>query len=396
MEARGGRSANALWFLQCERKLPFLAVSGFSKPGPLPPGRPTWKQVGDARVSSQEQPVLNEAWFKKSDSSLSALPAFLPRLGAEHLKLTCQIRIRLDQRWQAMLQAFRSLSSALLTREEPKTANYRQLGGRAEDEKRWQSRGSSCPPLPAPSCFSPHTSCCSASPLPDRSSLAGFQSTQQNGKSVSNSHVPSNCLRHSPLPPPLPGGLPTPGSRHPNAPAAATCPRQKETRPGGHKAGEVSGELTDHRDTARKPRMTGQTDRSAFGYVHMHAFKRLFRVRDRGNMRGVEKRRPAEAEWGRNRAMLAPSLQADLASVRGGDPTACGAFPSPWAGSSAAWSGGPRAGSSQPVHMGRTTPRAMQSALRGPEFWESDDVDGERAGEEDRSAGELEYRGPRT
>lgn len=66
--------------------------------------------------------------------------------------------------------------------------------------------------------------------------------------------------------------------------------------------------------------MTGQTDRSAFGYVHMRAFKRLFRVRDGADMRGVEKRRPAEAEWGRNRAMLAPPLQGDLASVRGGDP----------------------------------------------------------------------------
>lgn len=142
MEARGGRSANALWFLQCERKLPFLAVSGFSKPGPLPPGRPTWKQVGDARVSSQEQPVLNEAWFKKSDSSLSALPAFLPVPGPEHLKLTCQKQIRLDQRWQAMLQAFRSLSSASAQPCSPVKNQKQLIIGSSEEGQRTRRGGS--------------------------------------------------------------------------------------------------------------------------------------------------------------------------------------------------------------------------------------------------------------
>lgn len=218
----------------------------FLSQAPLPPGQPTWKQVEEARVSGQEQPVPNEAWFKKSDSSLSALPAFLPMLGAEHPKLNCQKWIRLDQRWRAMLQAFRNLSSALLTRGEPKMANYRQLRQRAEDEKRWQSRGSSCPPLPAPSRFTPHTSCCSAAPLPDRFSLASFQLIQQNWKSVSSSHVPSNCLPHSPFPPPLPGARPPRAAGIPMLLLQQPAPfyRQKETRPGEDKAGKVCGELS--------------------------------------------------------------------------------------------------------------------------------------------------------
>lgn len=176
----------------------------------------------EAQVSGQEQPVPNEAWFKKSDSSLSVLPAFLPVLGAEHPKLNGQKWICSDQRWQAMLQAFWNLSSALLTRGEPKPANYRQLRRKAEDDKRWQSRGSSCPPLPAPSRFTSHTSCCSASPR----ALPASSRFSRTGSQCPVATYLATASPHSPFP----GGLSAPGSRHPDVPLAATCPISQTER----------------------------------------------------------------------------------------------------------------------------------------------------------------------
>lgn len=126
-----------------------------------------------------------------------------------------------------------NFSSALLTHGELKTANYGQLRGRAKDERDREAAGQrgflSSPSFPIPFDrptlpVALHLLYQIAQVLPASSHAAELEVR------VQQSHTREIVLPYGPFPPPHAGGLPTPGSRHHNAPSVTTCPHHTDRK----------------------------------------------------------------------------------------------------------------------------------------------------------------------